>query len=408
MKKLVYFLIPIFIYSVISTGNQTEIDQAKELFETAVTQFKNNNLKNACENFEELVNHYSKTDFSRQAYFYLGQIYTKFTEENVKSSINYFNKSSLLYSGSDMSKRALLEMAKVYTNSNQFDKADSIYKTLLKSYPKDLETEFIYFNLTEKAETPEEKISILKSYIDNHEYSPNSHTAKLDLLDAYIKSGDINSAQSLLRNHLDERKVDESVLSDYYLLTGNSPKAEELLIKNKNFDTLIDYYKSSHDYISLGALYKKLLQNKDFVNWKNVLKSVEFFILNNEKQTAKSILDEHKNLFSSPDSEPFFFFHSANIAFSQSSFFLDETGARYIKDTNNYKEAREYYTKLISLYPKHQLSAVAALKIIEIEKEHLFDWENMQKVARNLIRENRNSKEALIAKKIMDDYRFRY
>ncbi|MGM0607921.1 MAG: tetratricopeptide repeat protein [Candidatus Muiribacteriota bacterium] len=407
MKKFLFLILCIsLIYNVSSRTNDNE-EIPKEIFDEGISEFKSENFKKAAPLFEELIEDYEDTQYANQSFFYLGEVYNEMTNQYRESALSSFEKSSLIYSGNNISKRALFKIAEIYRNNGDKEELQNVQSRLINSFPDDKEIKSVYVEKINKTEDSKEKINLIDNYLDNYRSCPERNNMQKKLFNEYIKIENYDGARSVFRN-LDRQDIDEDNLVKYYYNTNQKKQAERILKRNNMHPQLIKKAKENFNYPEAVRLYEEMLENKKFQKPDKILEFINLLQTLNESKKALSVLYDFEFVFEGEKLRPVFLYKAGILNMGLVSFFLDESGYKYHKDTNSLEEAVNLFSKIYYEYPESNLTPNALLKIIEIEKEHLFDWDNLQETAKILINNYRDTSQAELAKETMKEYRFKY
>ncbi len=132
----------IFLISILLIFSACNSKSDKDLFETGMEDLKNQNVKEAINNFEELINEHPQSEFVPEALFTLGTIYQGQAADSIHK-IDFYNKALEYY-------QRLIENYPNYEKTPEaiflagfinaeylknYDQARYYYKKFLKAYP---------------------------------------------------------------------------------------------------------------------------------------------------------------------------------------------------------------------------------------------------------------------------------
>ncbi|PLX15810.1 MAG: hypothetical protein C0601_12030 [Candidatus Muiribacterium halophilum] len=414
MKRfiIVIFLISISCFNIIAQTSDLLIeDPAKKLFDEAMSYYRSKDQMRAKEDFIELINNYGTSNYARQSYFYLGKVYRSLSQEQMDKSIDLLKKAALAFSGTEVEKSALKEIADIYREAGRVDNLLNTLTRLVNTFPRSLDMMSVYMEIADLKKESKEKAEFLEKYLNNFEDAPDRDQIKKRLFVYYVDSGNITKATDIWKN-IEQGLLPIESSVEFLIKKGEWDLARKYLKvlekrdpeNAKKKEELIAQKTYNLDEITRKA--KEAYQDSDYDSPVVILKYVDLLALDNKKNEALNVLeDSYEDHFRNNSVfEPVYLYKTGVILSDQVKYFLDETGSRYIKDTSSIKKARERFETLIDVYEDSPLVKDALYKIITIDKDHLFMWDDLKEKAKILVDEYPDSDEAEKAQAILEKY----
>lgn len=407
MKRINCIIFLFILISSVYSYNSIE-NEAKIIFEDGIQWYKNNDFDKALDSFQIIIKEYNDTVYSKQCYFYIGDIYNMLSDNYEKDSLENFSKAGLLYKNTDIAKKSYFKIASIHKKNNNIKELERIYYTIINNFSPDFEVEEYYFRLLELLKDQTEKIEIIKKYLENYQYSVRAKEMTNKLFDLYIKNNDIRQAQYLLESN-DEDDFPWNLRLDFYSAQQNYTKALNIIEEYapEDLSLKLKYYKKSYDMHNIIKTYQEMLEKDKNISFWDKIEYTDLLLSYGNNEKAIDIVKDMQNNTENNMQKNLLRLKEADIIFSEKVYFPSEDGANYIKDSQNIRKAESIYEEIADENDDIS-SPKAILKIVEIQKEHLYNWDKLKEYSRLLIDDYPNTFEAERAKKIMDSYNFDY
>ena len=120
--------------SIVQKPNWNKISsyKSKSIFNKAKKYFQSGQYNLAIRFFKVLINEYSYSVYSLEAYFLMSESY--FQLRNLEESITAIDTMVTLFPGSELTGFAMLRLGKIFEIQNRSEEASGIYKTVLQSF----------------------------------------------------------------------------------------------------------------------------------------------------------------------------------------------------------------------------------------------------------------------------------
>jgi len=373
-------------------------DKGKNLFDDAVSNYKNKNLYQSKDLFKQIISEVPDSDFARQSYFYLGKINNELSKELEKESIEYFSKTSLIYSKNDVGLEALLENAKLYKENNNIEELGRVYNKIISEFPSHYKSENIYFLYFDYLTFFEEKENLFFKYIDNFNESLRASAFYSKMFENYVLTGSTKKAERIF-DYTEKENISKKTLETYYTNTKELKKLYQLIKDNDK--KVLDFNKRLYNINEIEKTYEKVISNDN--DTALLFEFVDFLIANNNYDKASEVIE--KNMYSVNEEQRPAFMLKVGIIQNKAKYYMSEDGKTYVKDVSDIIKAKTKFEEIIIEHKNSEIIPQTLYEIILIEKDHLFNWNNLKEKAQILIKDYSESIQAKQAKNILKKYR---
>ena len=398
MKKISLLIVSIIFCITVFSDTYNFEDKGKNLFDDAVSNYKNKNLYQSKDLFKQIISEVPDSDFARQSYFYLGKINNELSKELEKESIEYFSKTSLIYSKNDVGLEALLENAKLYKENNNIEELGRVYNKIISEFPSHYKSENIYFLFFDYLTFFEEKENLFFKYIDNFNESLRASAFYSKMFENYVLTGSTKKAERIF-DYTEKENISKKTLETYYTNTKELKKLYQLIKDNDK--KVLDFNKRLYNINEIEKTYEKVISNDN--DTALLFEFVDFLIANNNYDKASEVIE--KNMYSVNEEQRPAFMLKVGIIQNKAKYYMSEDGKTYVKDVSDIIKAKTKFEEIIIEHKNSEIIPQTLYEIILIEKDHLFNWNNLKEKAQILIKDYSESIQAKQAKNILKKYR---
>ncbi|MCK9224218.1 MAG: hypothetical protein M0R46_07085 [Candidatus Muirbacterium halophilum] len=398
MKKISLLIVSIIFCITVFSDTYNFEDKGKNLFDDAVSNYKNKNLYQSKDLFKQIISEVPDSDFARQSYFYLGKINNELSKELEKESIEYFSKTSLIYSKNDVGLEALLENAKLYKENNNIEELGRVYNKIISEFPSHYKSENIYFLYFDYLTFFEEKENLFFKYIDNFNESLRASAFYSKMFENYVLTGSTKKAERIF-DYTEKENISKKTLETYYTNTKELKKLYQLIKDNDK--KVLDFNKRLYNINEIEKTYEKVISNDN--DTALLFEFVDFLIANNNYDKASEVIE--KNMYSVNEEQRPAFMLKVGIIQNKAKYYMSEDGKTYVKDVSDIIKAKTKFEEIIIEHKNSEIIPQTLYEIILIEKDHLFNWNNLKEKAQILIKDYSESIQAKQAKNILKKYR---
>ncbi len=396
MKKFTVFIIVLLFF--ISFSAYSVDEEAKNIFETALSYMKGRQPEKAIEMFRLILDEHNDTEFARQSIFYLGEIKEEQANSNISDALSYYSRTMLLYTGTDIARKAMEKSAGIYRKYNMQEELIDILYRIIKTFPEELETEKNYFEFVRLSDDSEQKEDVMMRYFENFTYSPRVSEMYNELFTLRAEQKKWEECDDIY-DRIDKEEIRGELLTDFYINTGRYDMIGSI---DEDSPYYLSVLYTKGDIAGIEEYYDNIIEGTDDMS--KFIKAVDYLRAEGERDIALEKITE--KLGNIEQSSPYYqslLWRLGRIYEDKNHFVPDETGTKYFKKTDMYNKAKEYYENILS--DNHSPYRKKALyRIISIEKDHLYDWDNLKDKAEILMDDYPYSEEAEKAEELLEKY----